>query len=185
MPPALAVRPFVEDDYAPMIDYFVGGGDAFLRGMGVDVARVPDREAWLALALADHARSDGEKERFFVAWLADGELVGHSSISHIELGRTAHVHMHLWRVALRGAGLGPELLGRSIDLVFERFALESLACEPYAENPGPNRVLPRLGFRLVRRYRTVPTGIAFEQYVNRWTIGREAWFSGPSSLTDR
>ena len=39
----------------------------------------------------------------------------------------------------------------------------------------PNRVLERLGFRHVKRYRTVPSSIAHEQDVHRWEITREAW----------
>jgi RimJ/RimL family protein N-acetyltransferase len=170
------VRPFAAPhEYAAMIDYFLGGTEAFQRGMGIDPARLPRRDEWLRAALADHERPDGEKERFYVAWRRAGELVGHSSISHIALGETAHCHLHLWRPELRGAGLGPACLERSIELYFERFRLESLACEPFADNPGPNRVLPRLGFRWVRRYRTVPTGFAFEQDVNRYELSREAW----------
>ena len=71
--------------------------------------------------------------------------------------------------------MGAMFLANSIDLYFERFALESIASEPNADNPAPNRVLRKLGFRLIRRYRTVPTSIAMEQDVNRYEIGREEW----------
>ena len=40
----------------------------------------------------------------------------------------------------------------------------------YAENPGPNRTLAKLGFRLIKRYRTVPGIINFEQEVNRYVM---------------
>ena len=170
---ATTVRPFANAaEYEGMIDYFLGGGDEFLAGMGVDLAKLPTREEWLRAALADHARPDAQKERFYVAWLLDERIVGHSSISHIELGETAHCHLHLWEQGLRRTGMGSAFLRGSIDLYFERFALKSLASEPYAENPAPNRALPKLGFRLVRRYRTVPTGMAFEQDVNRYEIAR-------------
>ena len=62
-----------------------------------------------------------------------------------------------------------------MDFYFERFALETIACEPYAENRAPNRLLERLRFDLVKRYRTVPSAIAHEQQVNRWEMTRQAW----------
>jgi RimJ/RimL family protein N-acetyltransferase len=71
--------------------------------------------------------------------------------------------------------MGTAFLSRSIEMYFERFALKVLASEPYAENAAPKRALSRLGFRLVRRYRTIPTGMAFEQEVNRYEVTREGF----------
>jgi len=158
-----------------MIDYFLGSSRPFLEGMGVEPSRLPSRADWLRAALADHERPDADKSRFYVAWLHDGELVGHSSLSHITPGETGLCHLHLWRPVLRRSGRGAAFLAASIDIYFERFGLKTVACQPYAENPAANRVLTKLGFRLVRRYRTVPSDIAFEQDVNRHEIDRAEW----------
>jgi RimJ/RimL family protein N-acetyltransferase len=176
MPPTIEVRPFeAASEYERMIDYFVSGEQPFLQGMGVDPALLPTRQAWLAACLADHQRPDPEKDRFYLAWLHDAELVGHSSISHIEPGRVAHIHLHLWVSTKRRRGLGTAFVAASMDIYFARFGFEKIASEPYAENRAPNRALDRLGFRHVKRYRTVPSSIANEQDVNRWEIAREAW----------
>jgi RimJ/RimL family protein N-acetyltransferase len=82
------------------------------------------------------------------------------------------VHLHLWNAPIRRAGLGTELLRRSIRMFFRRFDLNSLYCEPYAENAAPNRVLSKAGFRLLKRYRTSPGLISFEQEVNRYGMDR-------------
>ena len=175
-PERVEVRPFeTEEDYRRMIAYFTGGSDEFLRGMGVDPARVPAPEAWLAAALADHVRPDGEKQRLYLGWHVDGELIGHSSASHIEVGESAHVHLHLWRPDLRREGLGTELFARSVDLYLERLRLKRVICEPNAHNPGPNRTLARLGFELLHTRRCVPTELALEQDVSHWEIPREVW----------
>ena len=48
MNPTINVRPFAAaSEYERMIDYFVGGDEPFLRGMGVDPALLPTEEAWL------------------------------------------------------------------------------------------------------------------------------------------
>ena len=173
---AIDVRPFESpDEYERMIEYFVGADEPFLRGMGVDPALLPSRDAWLEACLADHERDDPEKERFYLAWRHDGELIGHSSLSHIEPGRVGHVHLHMWVPSRRRKGLGAALVAASIDLYIARFGLETVASEPYAGNAAPNRTLERLGFRHVRRYRTVPSAIAPEQDVNRWEITSADW----------
>ncbi len=177
----LTVRPFESPlEYRRMIDYFLGGDDSFLLGMGVDRAKLPEREVWLQAALIDHERSDHAKTRFYVAWLCGVEQVGHSSISHLQPHEVAHVHLHLWRPQLRRSGLGARFLARSLDFYFARFGLESIVSEPFAGNPAPNRVLKKLGFRFLKRYRTVPSGIASEQEVNRWEITRAEWVAGGS-----
>jgi RimJ/RimL family protein N-acetyltransferase len=61
---------------------------------------------------------------------------------------------------------------RSANFYFERFNLKKLVCEPWAGNLAPNRVLEKLGFRFVTRYRTIPGVIAYEQDVNRYELKR-------------
>ena len=169
----LEVRPFAErSDYLAMIDYFTSAAPAFLRGMGVDPDKMPSRAAWLEAAWRDHqlAETDPRRERFFVGWYLDGELIGHSSINKIKWGEEAYIHLHMWQPDRRKSGVGTEFFRKSIDFFLERFQLDRLYCEPYAENPAPNRVLQKLGYTPVKRYRTIPGPINFEQEVNRYEI---------------
>jgi len=180
------VRLFVgQSDYERMIDYFLGADEVFLRGMGVDPKKLPDRQAWLESALLDHQRLDAEKERAYLAWIHQGVPVGHSSLSKIRLGEEAFIHLHLWVGGLRQAGLGTQYFSAAAAEFVRAFRLRRLYCEPYAENPGPNRVLVKAGFRFIRRYRTVPGPINFEQDVNQYVLefpadsaGRQAHASG-------
>jgi RimJ/RimL family protein N-acetyltransferase len=54
-----------------------------------------------------------------------------------------------------------------------RFRLQRLYCGPYADNPAPHRVLARLGFHLVKRYRTISGVVNFAQEVNLYVIEGE------------
>ncbi len=169
----IEVRPFSSrQEYELMLDYFYMADDPFLRGMGVDRLKLPERDKWLDALLADHEKPDGERDRFYLLWIFRGTRVGHSSINKIVLGDEAFIHLHLWNSQLRRGGLGTEFVRRSAAFYFERFTLEKLVCEPWAENPAPNRVLEKLGFAFVRRYRTIPGVIAFEQEVNRYELRR-------------
>ena len=173
---SISVRPFESsDDFQGMIDYFLGGDEAFKRGMGIEPGKLLSRVDWLRSALEDFERPDAQKQRFCIAWCQAEHVVGHSSISHIEYGQSAHCHLHLWNPALRGAGLGPKFLRQSIDIYFNRFELKVLASEPYAHNPGPSSLLPKLGFRQVRQYITTPTSMCFEQLVTRFELNRQKW----------
>ena len=170
----IEVRPFSScEEYELMLDYFYKADDSFLRGMGVDRLKLPERDKWLDSLLADHEKPDGERDRFYLIWIFQGRRVGHSSINNIVLGTEAFIHLHLWDSQLRRAGLGTEFVRRSANFYFERFNLRRLVCEPRAENAAPNRVLEKLGFAFVRRYRTTPGVISYEQEVNRYELRRK------------
>ena len=165
------MRPFESvADYEGMVDYFLGGGEAFLRGMGVDPAKLPTREAWLESALLDHARPDAQKSRAYLAWLVAGKVVGHSSISRIRVGEDAYIHLHLWQGGERRRGLGRWFFLESAREFGRSFGLKRLYCEPYAHNAAPNRTLAGTGFRLVKQYRTSPGAIHFEQELNLYVL---------------
>ncbi len=161
-----------KDEYGQMVDYFIQSTDDFLRGMGMDPAKVPTREDWLDEVWDDHHRPGPEKDRIYLAWVYDGKLVGHSSINKIQWGEEASIHLHLWKPQLRRNGVGAEFFRRSVNFFFREPGLKKLYCEPYAENPAPNKVLSRLEFTLVKTYQTIPGKTCFEQIVNRWELHR-------------
>ena len=169
----IEVRPFSSrEEYELMLDYFYKADDTFLRGMGVDRLKLPEKDKWLDALLVDHQKPDNERDRFYLIWTFRGQRVGHSSINKIVPGTEAFVHLHLWDSQLRRAGLGTEFVRRSANFYFQRFNLKKLVCEPRADNPGPNRVLEKLGFAFIRRYKTTPGVIAYEQDVNRYELTR-------------
>ena len=157
-----------------MVEYFLTADEPFLRGMGVDPDKLPERGAWLERLLPDLLRPDAQKQAFYLGWDYRGRRVGHCNVNQLLYGERAFTHLHLWDAGARRAGLGTEFLRRSVPLFFQRFALQRLYCEPYAANPAPNRVLSKAGFRFLERYRTTPGLINFEQEVNRYVIDRSA-----------
>ena len=165
----MRVRPFAErSDYERMIDYFLDADDARLLAMGVDRRKLPARSTWVESAMADHLRPEAQKDRFYLGWIYEEEMIGHSSINQIRMGEEAHIHLHLWSGDHRKAGLGTQYFKASAAEFIRMFGLKRLYCEPYAENPAPNRVLLKSGFRFLKRYRTVPGAINFEQDVNQY-----------------
>ena len=77
----IEVRPFSSrQEYELMLDYFYKADDPFLRGMGVDRLKLPERDRWLDALLVDHEKPDGKRDRFYLVWIFRGTRVGHSSI---------------------------------------------------------------------------------------------------------
>ena len=157
-------------EYERMVDYFLNANNSFLSGMGVARSRLPTRETWLQNLLTDHQLPDHQKDRLYVGWFYNGQQVGHSSVNKIQVDEEAYFHLHLWRPELRKSGLGTQFCRESIKIYFDRLRLKTLWSEPCAENPAPNRALLKLGFEFIKRYRTIPGEIAFEQDVNLYRL---------------
>ncbi len=171
---AADIKPFSSKaDYERMIDYFLQADEKFLISMGVDPGKLPTRKDWLDRLLPDLERSDREKKTYFLSWLYDGVAIGHSNVNKMTYGEEAHIHLHIWAPEYRKVGIGTEFLRNSASAFIRKFALKSLYCEPYVENPAPNRALLKLGFRFIKRYRTVPGLINFDQEVNQYVIQQD------------
>jgi RimJ/RimL family protein N-acetyltransferase len=161
------------DEAHRVIDYFLGADEAFLRGMGVDPAKLPTAERWQAILRADFERPIETRQLFYVLWEVDGVPIGHSHAADIRVGEEAYMHLHVWRPEHRRLGRGTHFVRESATIYFERLRLERLFCQPYALNPAPNRTLPAAGFELVETYETVPGWINFRQPVTKWVLTRE------------
>jgi len=112
----------------------------------------------------------GEKERFYLAWIYEDIVVGHSSINQIKVGEEAFIHLHLWDKALRKTGLGTKFFAASAAEFLRVFSLKRLYSEPFSGNPAPNRVLENSSFCFIKKYRTTPGPINFEQNVNKYVL---------------
>ena len=103
-------------------------------------------------------------------WELNGKQIGHSNVTRIEYGEEATMHLHLWKLTHRNKGIGTELVKKSLPFYFSKLKIKKLICEPYALNPSPNRTLRKIGFKLMKNYRTIPGPSNFEQEVNRWEL---------------
>jgi len=166
----LTVREFTEDDIEKIVDYFINSETDFLKGMGAEKNKLPQKDNWLENLKLELTKPYTEKKYFYIIWLIDNQAVGHSNVNYIEFGESATMHLHLWNNTQRKSGLGLKLLRLTIPLFFEKLELKKLICEPYSENIAPNSTLRNFGFDLIRTYETTPGPINFRQIVNRYEL---------------
>lgn len=167
------IREFVESDIEKIVDYFIDAESDFLKGMGADKSKLPERKEWIHNLQSELIKPYREKDYYYIIWLLDGRPVGHSNVNHIDFGESATMHLHLWKSGTRKSGLGLEFLKMTIPLYFEKLELKKLICEPYSENIAPNRTLKKIGFDLIQTYETIPGPINFRQIVNRYELTKE------------
>jgi RimJ/RimL family protein N-acetyltransferase len=168
----LSVREIELKDIALICDYWFGSDSSYLVAMGVDLNKMPSKQQLEEVLSKQILAFYTEKESYTLIWEMNGEQIGHSNINKIEFGRKAAFHLHIWSEENRNKGLGSKLVRMSLPFYFENFQLEQLYCEPYALNPAPNNVLPKLGFHHDETLLAIPGAINFEQEVHRWILNK-------------
>lgn len=166
----LSVREIELTDIDPLVNYWLSADEKFLAAMGADIRKIPGKERWIHMLEQQISQPYDKKESYCTIWLSDGEPVGHCNVNKIIFGEEAYMHLHLWNNKHRKQGTGTELVRQSIPFFFKNLQLKKLCCEPYAQNPAPNRILEKTGFRFLKEYRTIPGYLNFEQNVKSWCM---------------
>ena len=168
----LDVRPMLKEEIPIVLDYFLNSPRSYLRKMGVEPSLLPEKEEWRNTIWKDLERADEDREFFYLSWLQDGELIGHTNINKIRYEEDAFMHLHVWPEILRRKGMGTELVKKSLPLYFNKFKLKRLFCEPNALNEPPNKTLVKAGFTFLGAEEKVPGYINSLQIVNKYVIER-------------
>jgi RimJ/RimL family protein N-acetyltransferase len=168
-----SVREITPSDIPALTAYWFTADPVFLRGMGVDIQKLPTRSQWVQMLSEQIEAPIKEKQSYCLIWESDGRTVGHSNVRPIFFGEEAYMHLHLWDAGVRKRGMGAELVRMSLPWFFENLRLKRLFSEPYALNPAPNKTLQKVGFDFVKEYITIPGFVNFEQPVKRWELSYE------------
>lgn len=169
------IRELELSDIPLICDYWLNADSDFLKGMGVDLSKLPSREGLTAMLTGQVAKPNREKQSYALIGVLNGTPIGHCNVNPFEFGKTATMHLHVWNSNNRRKGIGEELVRLSVEQFFKELEVAEIYSEPYAENPAPNRTLKKCGFTLLKTYTTVPGSLNFEQEVNRWVIKKADW----------
>ena len=169
----LSTRPLEQDDIPLFLDYWFNAEESFLKGMGLDVSKLPEREKFAGMLETLLSTPIEQRLSYAIVWLKDGQPIGHSNTNPTTFGKEAKMHLHIWDPRERKKGMGTALLKLTLPHYFNTLQLQTLWCEPYGLNPAPHRALEKAGFEFIKEYITVPGTFNFEQPVKQWRMTRE------------
>ena len=166
----LSVRELEGGDITRIADYWLEASPEFLKSMGADRSKLPERHVFIEMLENQIQKPLAEKRSFALIWLENNKPIGHCNVNPFELKKSGFLHLHLWNAASRTKGRGTVLVNKSIQYFFKHLKLNVIYSEPYALNEAPNNTLAKLGFTLEKQYKTIPGSINFEQEVKRWVL---------------
>ncbi len=168
----LNVRELQSSDIPKIISYWLNSDKEYMKGMGVDVTKIPDETEWTQMLGEQLSQNYEDKKSYCLIWEVDSQPIGHSNINKIIFGREAYMHLHIWYEDFRNRGLGVQFVKQGLQLFFKNMQLQKIYCEPYALNPAPNKTIEKAGFSFVKEYVTTPGWLNFEQKVNLWKLNK-------------
>lgn len=148
-PARIALRDLLESDIPLLLDYWYGSDPAYFEAMGVDLGRMPPKDAF-ERTLRDKIRANsapGRPPLNVVIVTYEGRPVGFHTVNPVIPGDHGIFHAHLIAPEMRGRGLGQHSYRLAARLFIDRFDLRKIVFKTPAQNPGPNRVKEKLGIR--------------------------------------
>ena len=167
---AFTVRKLGLSDLDAFWKYWFESDETYLTGMGVDLKKLPTKEAFFAYWETQLQLPADQVLSYCLIWEKDEKPIGHSSTRPTHFGKDAYMHLHIWSAEHRQKGIGFELMNLTIPCYFETLQLKELYCEPYAINQAPNKLLEKLGFDFVEERICIPGPFNFEQPVKLWHL---------------
>jgi RimJ/RimL family protein N-acetyltransferase len=166
----LTAREAEEKDIQHIANYWFTADEEYLKGMGVDIAKMPVQKDFSTMLATQLSLPYNEKKAYAIIWMVNGEPIGHCNLNPVVFGDHAYMHIHIWHAKDRKGGYGTELIKLSLPFFFKNMSLNKIYCQPYALNPAPSKTLVKTGFKFVKEYITTPGSITFEQTVQLWEI---------------
>ncbi|XLS29672.1 GNAT family N-acetyltransferase [Flavobacteriaceae bacterium M23B6Z8] len=169
----LSVREIKISDIEYLLQYWYNLSEKQLERMGATKSLMPAYEDFYENIYAQIQLPYDQKQTYVIIWLYEKRAIGHCNVNKIIYGKEAYMHLHLWKENRRQKGSGSILVKKSIPYFFKNLQLDNLFCEPFAQNPAPNRLLQKIGFDFEKEYVTKPGSINYEQSVRRYAMSRK------------
>lgn len=121
-----SVREIQPTDIDSITDYWLNSDADYLRAMGADINKLPNRDDWRQMLSTQIAQAYPEKQSYAIIWELDDQPIGHSNVNKIVFGEEAYMHLHLWRPEHRNGGNGLAFLSMAIPYFFKNLQLKRL-----------------------------------------------------------
>jgi [ribosomal protein S5]-alanine N-acetyltransferase len=170
----LVVRGLEHRDVPDIVSYWYDTPWRFRWAMGVDPARQPPRAEWAYLYGAMVGADPETVGAIPLMGTFGGRPFGYALLDEIERGVSCRAHLHVFAEDDRRRGLVRRLFAPTLAAAFELAAVQTIVCEPSADNVAANDLLAGFGFEPVRRRLKPAQGICREMEVCRYELPRPA-----------
>lgn len=168
--PRLEVAPLSSASIGLIVEYLAGLSDGDIERMGMRREQLPGPEALSAALQRSVDQAPDQRGEAYLLWLKDRQPIGYAALKRIQFGLYGDMHLHVVAERERGRGLGASLFCLSALHFFERYQLQVCLCEPKATNVGPNRMLQKVGFPLLKTFCGCSSDLTYPADISQYLI---------------
>jgi RimJ/RimL family protein N-acetyltransferase len=170
----LTIRDIEEADVPAIVDYWYTSDPAYLRSIGVEVAKIAarPREEMERRFLSSIPRPGSETDHPTFVVASGDEVIAYTNLN-IKSADEAYTHVHILKEELRSKGLASFLFLPMIRLFFSRFPIEKVVFQASPENEKVNGLIQRFGLMPQKVYLSNPDGMARAGEFNVYEITRQ------------
>ena len=81
------VRPLKKEEIPLIVSYFFSASPEFLKGMGADPNKLPNKQEWAQSIENEIDLPVEEKKLFHLLWIHNHKPIGHSNLTFLEYGK--------------------------------------------------------------------------------------------------
>jgi len=154
-------------------DYWLKSDPIFLKSIGVDLAKLPNRSDFKQMLIGQLQKPIKERNAYCLILKFNEMAIGHCNTNPTKYGDHAYMHLHIWDKKNRAQGHGQKFIQLSIEKFFTNLKINILYAQPFAKNDAPNKILEKAGFQLIEEIEIVPGSINCNQQVKKWKMTTE------------
>jgi RimJ/RimL family protein N-acetyltransferase len=166
----LAVRSLEHWDVPEIVSYWYDTPGRFRWAIGVDPGRQPPRAEWTsfygAMVGADPATADAIP----LVGTFGGRMFAYLLLDEIERGDSCHAQLHVLAEDDRSRGLVRRLFAPTLATAFRLADVQTIVCEPCADNLAANSLLTGFGFEPAGRLWKPARGVGRSMEVCRYEL---------------
>jgi hypothetical protein len=166
----LHVEPLDRPSIPFVVDYLTRLTDDDIERMGMLREKLPSGEVLTEQLRQSVDAEPGRRREAYLVWLRGSQPIGYAALKRIQFGLYGDMHLHLVSHADRGRGLGATLFCFSALSFYQTYRLQLCLCEPRTTNLGPNRMLQKIGFPLLKTFRGCSSDLTYPTEVSQYLI---------------
>jgi RimJ/RimL family protein N-acetyltransferase len=128
-------------DINEILDYYYNPTPSTLESIGVKAFNLPPIQHYTDWLIKCATDNDQEKTAYICLIKLEEINIGHVVLGHLQFGKEAVFHIHLWKEQHRKMGAGKSIFPQIIQIAFTRFALQRLIIDVPTTNIAAQKLI--------------------------------------------
>lgn len=168
----VVVRDIEPQDIDAIVEYWHNGTEEYWRSIGVDVNKIVTPDKTRNTFFSSLPEQRGELDRITLIAESNSDVVAYTNVN-LESITVGFAHVHVIKPILRSKGVAALLFGKTIQIFFEHYGLETIYFQTSTGNKRINAMLRKRGLAPIKELEVSnPDGMALPGHFYLYQIDK-------------